>query len=115
MAAVITSAVTILHSWEGISKGNKTIRSYRRARVTLSSQGGTSGDILASLFNLKNIDECWAFGLNASGTWSWVPVIVDQITSPTTTNQGILTCSPSTGSLANATGILEVLVCGRSI
>jgi hypothetical protein len=118
MSAITSANVTMLKSWEGISKGNKTSRSYRRAQVTLSAQGGTSGDIPASVFNLVDIYEVDAYGLNATGTWSSMPVVLDQTTNGTTgavLNTGILTCSPSTGALANATGILEVLVTGRSI
>lgn len=118
MAAITSANVTILKSWEGISKGNKTSRSYRRCQVTLSGQGGTSGDIPASVFNLLEIFEVDSYGINNAGTWSEQPVIVDQTTNATTgvtANTGILTCSPSTGAIASATGILEVLVTGRSI
>jgi hypothetical protein len=117
MAAITSANVLILNSWEGISKGNKTTRNYRRCRVTLSNQGGTSGDIPASVFNLTDIYEVDSYGINNAGTWTSMPVIVDQTTdvNGVVRNTGFLTTNLTTGAPASTTGVLEVLVTGRTI
>ena len=108
MAAVTSSNVTIQSAWDEGNRAGQYIQSVRRADVVLDSQGGTANDIPASLFALKEIYEAYAVTLNASGTLTFIAVVVEA------DKEGILTCDEA-GAVANATGTLTVIIKGRSL
>ena len=115
MAAVTQDKATFIRSWEEGSKSGKLVQSVRQAAVVLSNQGGTTGDIPASLFGLAGIFEAYCYYSNNAGTPGGVDVILDGVLSPGDEGTGIVTVSWSTAALANATGTIFVTVKGRSL
>lgn len=112
MAAVTQSNVTIVRAWTESNHTHKQIQAVRQLKIVLSAQGATTGDIPMALYNLSEVHEVYGATLDTAGTISAVPVVLDLNSSKK--GIGILTCSPSTGALANATGTLYVTVKGRS-
>lgn len=68
MAAITSSVVTLLRSWEQAAKGGYTVEKVKDLKIVLSTQGGTAGDIPASALGLSKIYSAVAQGLNVSGT-----------------------------------------------
>lgn len=103
------SAVTIQRSWDEGSRSGQFIQAARHVDVVLSADGGTAGDMPASLFLLAEIYEASFIRFDAAGTKSFVPLCVEA------NGAGVMTCSPSTGALADATGTLTMVVKGRAL
>ena len=57
MPALTASGVTVLKSWEEATKSGKVINRVVEALLVLSSQGGATNNIPASLFGLRYIRE----------------------------------------------------------
>jgi len=116
MAAVVQSAVTILRSWEDSNRAGQFSQQYVQAKVVLTAQGGTTGDMPAALFGLAEVYECTCYGINNAGTWSGADLILDGITVANPDQAtGVVTVSYTTGLLANLTGTLYLSVTGRPL
>ena len=61
MAVVASSAVTRVKSWEEADRSQKLNQRCIEAQVALSSQGGETNNIPASVFGLTYIRECTCF------------------------------------------------------
>lgn len=94
MAAVAQSAVTIIRSETVGSASNKIFEGLIRASVALTTQGATTGDILAALFGLASIHSviCYRFvtaglaeaniGVTTDGTQVYTFTSIDGSTAP---------------------------------
>lgn len=114
MAAITSANVVVTRGWDEGSKSGKVIQSVKQLIITLSSQGATAGDIPASALGFAEVYECYAYGLNVSGTMKGAmamiaidgseifPVNVNQATDANRTLR------------ADVTGDLWVTVKGRS-
>lgn len=112
MAAITSTAVTNVRTWREKPYGNRTVV-HRLLDIALSAQGGTSGDIPASVLGFKEIYDAHALLFTAAGpAYSLVPVIVE------TNRDGLLTIDltnatdASRTGAANVTGTLRVHVSG---
>lgn len=114
MAAITSTNVVVTRAWDEGDRGGKVIQSVKQLIITLSAQGGTAADIPASALGFAEVYECYAYGLNVSGTMKGAltaiaidgseifPIDVNQATDANRTLR------------ANVTGDLYVTVKGRS-
>jgi hypothetical protein len=110
MAAITSSAVTDLDPQGGYSVGsasNKLVGFKRRVSIALTAQGGTAGDIPASVLGYKRLKKVsLLYFLTGGSANANVGVTLDSIAD----NNNILTFTAIDGSTAaaNVTGTLAV-------
>jgi len=121
MAAITSANVVWSQVRTVLDSSGAQIEQMMDVAITLSSQGGTAGDIPASVFGLKRIRMVLGGMLNASGTYSFVPGGTDSYTyTPTTSvssgyyggSEVIPFPIASSGTRANTTGIWYVRIYG---
>jgi hypothetical protein len=116
MAAITSSAVTVLEASVEGTRSDKERGILLRLAVVLSSQGATSGDIPASVLGLAEIYWAWSFGYNTSGSNNQASVTIDATTSTIGVgSQSILTYTAGSATPANLTGTILLEVFGRSL
>lgn len=114
MSAITSSNVEYLRGWFVGDGSGKHVQVKKHLAITLSSQGGTTGDIPASALGLSRIDEINVQCLDASGTITIPHVGVAKDGSellPINLNQST---DASRSTRANLTGILYCWVTGIS-
>ena len=109
MAAIASSAVTVLRSWEAMNTAGQFVEKVSDLSIVLSAQGGTLGDIPAATLGFAKVFCAEAINQNNGGGTAndyagWVGVWSDY--------SGIFTANYGTGAPANYTGTLRVRVTG---
>ena len=110
MAAVAQSAVTIIRSETVGTASNKWYENLVRASVVMSAQGGTAGDLVASLFGLAAIHSVFSYRFVTSAP-------AEAAVAVTTDGTNIFTFTTDDGATgpANVTGTLYLELRGRSL
>lgn len=107
MAAITSSAVSLTRSFEVRGFNGALIEKVSDLTITLSAQGGTKGDIPASVLGFSKIFTAEAFRQNAGSDYaSWVGIWSD--------GSGIFTANLGTGAPANYTGVIDVRITGMA-
>jgi hypothetical protein len=115
MAAITASNVVDIESYDVGTRSGKLVALVRRVAITLSSQGGTAGDIPASVLGFGEIFSAQAQVLDVSGTPKGALVMVAKDGSeliPIDLNQAT---DANRTARANITGVLYVTVTGRGL
>ena len=116
MAAITSSAITLLESSTEGTRQDKERGRLDRLAIVLSTQGATLGDIPASVLGFAEIYWAWCFGANISAANNQVSVTIDTTTTTIgVMSQSILTYTAGSATPANITGTILVEVFGRSL
>ena len=116
MAAIASSAVTLLESNPEGTRSGKERGRLDRVAIVLSAQGATLGDIPASVLGFAEIFWAWCVCANVGAANSQVSVAIDSTTTVIgVMSQSILTYTQASASPANVTGTIVVEIYGRSL
>lgn len=114
MAAVASTDVTLVRSYERGDRNGKFVEIVKVFDVVFSSNGGTAADVPVALFGLASMFSARAIRTLVSTTNTWFVV---QINGDGTE---LLTYDPSTASdaarkaAANITGTVRIEITGRN-
>jgi len=112
MAAVASTDVTYVRGYERGDRTDKFIEKVKVFDVVFSSNGATSGDVLAALFGYTYITKATVLNVLVSSTNTWF------VAQATNDGAQIYTYNPANATdatrtaAANITGTVRLEVCG---